>query len=266
MRCRHKGAERLAAGSDCAIAARSLARAPTIPQCSCIPPAAPASRRASCCRIATCSPAFAMPIAARRSISTRSILAYLPMAWVGDFAVTMGAGIALHFTINIPERQETVLHNLREIAPTFYLAAPRSWDNLLTAIQVRMEDSSRLKKRHLRVLHGVCHFGRKAQARRRRTDLDAATARSARRVAGVRADQGPVRPDPAARRLHRRRGHGRGHVRLLPRARHQAAPALRPDRKQRLQRHPERGRGPAAHGRPSAARRRAQDQRRPAKS
>jgi signal transduction histidine kinase len=63
-----------------------------------------------------------------------TILAYLPIAWVGDFAVTMGAGIALRFTINIPERQETVLHNLREIAPTFYLAAPRSWDNLLTAI------------------------------------------------------------------------------------------------------------------------------------
>ena len=76
-----------------------------------------------------------------------SILAYLPNAWVGDFAVTMGAGIALHFTINIPERQETVLQNLREIAPTFYLAAPRSWDNLLTTIQVRMEDSSWLKKR-----------------------------------------------------------------------------------------------------------------------
>ena len=69
-----------------------------------------------------------------------SILAYLPMAWVGDFAVTMGAGIPLHFTINIPERQETVLQNLREIAPTFYLAAPRSWDNLLTTIQVRMEE------------------------------------------------------------------------------------------------------------------------------
>jgi long-chain acyl-CoA synthetase len=75
-----------------------------------------------------------------------TILAYLPIAWVGDFAVTMGAGIALHFIINIPERQETVLQNLREIAPTFYLAAPRSWDNLLTTIQVRMEDSSWLKK------------------------------------------------------------------------------------------------------------------------
>ncbi len=75
------------------------------------------------------------------------ILAYLPMAWVGDFAITVGAGIALHFTINIPERQETVPHNLREIAPTLYLAAPRSWDNMLTSVQVRMEDSTWLKKR-----------------------------------------------------------------------------------------------------------------------
>ena len=75
------------------------------------------------------------------------ILAYLPMAWVGDFAMTVGAGISLRFTINIPEGHETVLHNLREIAPTFYLAAPRSWDNMLTTIQVRMEDSTALKKR-----------------------------------------------------------------------------------------------------------------------
>jgi len=75
------------------------------------------------------------------------VLAYLPMAWVGDFAITVGAGIALHFTINVPERPETVLHNLREIAPTYYLAAPRSWDNLLTMVQVRMEDSTPLKKK-----------------------------------------------------------------------------------------------------------------------
>jgi len=74
------------------------------------------------------------------------VLAYLPMAWVGDFAMTVGAGIALAFTINIPERPETVMHDLREIAPTFYLAAPRSWDNMLTVVQVRMEDSTRLKK------------------------------------------------------------------------------------------------------------------------
>ena len=75
------------------------------------------------------------------------ILAYLPMAWIGDFCVSMGAGISLHFAINVPERQETVLQNLREIAPTLYFSAPRSWDNILTTIQVRMEDSTPLKKR-----------------------------------------------------------------------------------------------------------------------
>jgi long-chain acyl-CoA synthetase len=75
------------------------------------------------------------------------VLAYLPMAWVGDFAFTIAAGVALRFTINIPERAETVLHDLREIAPTFYLASPRSWDNMLTTIQVRMADSTPLKRK-----------------------------------------------------------------------------------------------------------------------
>ncbi|MEY2781556.1 MAG: hypothetical protein RL307_1260, partial [Pseudomonadota bacterium] len=58
----------------------------------------------------------------------------------------MGAGIALRFAIHIPESGETTLHNLREVAPTYYLAAPRSWDNLLTRVQVRMEDSTPLKR------------------------------------------------------------------------------------------------------------------------
>lgn len=74
------------------------------------------------------------------------VIAYLPMAWVGDFALTVAAGITCRFTINVPERQETVLRDMREIAPTLYLAAPRSWDALLTTVQVRMEDSTPLKK------------------------------------------------------------------------------------------------------------------------
>lgn len=73
--------------------------------------------------------------------------AYLPMAWVGDFVFTLGAGLALRFVINIPERQETVLHDLREVAPTMYLAAPRAWDNMLTRVQVGIEDSTPFKRR-----------------------------------------------------------------------------------------------------------------------
>ncbi|HPU54568.1 MAG TPA: AMP-binding protein, partial [Burkholderiaceae bacterium] len=72
--------------------------------------------------------------------------AYLPTAWVGDFVFTVGAGLVLHFAINIPERQETVMHDLREVAPTMYLAAPRAWDNMLTRIQVGMQESTPFKR------------------------------------------------------------------------------------------------------------------------
>jgi len=73
--------------------------------------------------------------------------AYLPMAWVGDLVFTVGAGTLLQFTTNIPERQETVLRDLREVAPTLYLAAPRAWDNMLTRIQIGMADSTPLKRK-----------------------------------------------------------------------------------------------------------------------
>ena len=75
------------------------------------------------------------------------VLAYLPMAWVGDYALTVGAAIAYRFTISVPERQETVQRDMREIAPSLYLAAPRTWDNMLTMIQVGIENSTPLKKR-----------------------------------------------------------------------------------------------------------------------
>ena len=75
------------------------------------------------------------------------LFAYLPTAWVGDFVFTLGAGTVLRATINIPERQETALHDLREVAPTFYLAAPRAWDNMLTRVQVGIADSTPLKRR-----------------------------------------------------------------------------------------------------------------------
>lgn len=74
-------------------------------------------------------------------------VAYLPMAWVGDFIFSVGATIALRFVVSIPERQETVLRNLREVAPTLYFASARSWDNLLTRLQVNMAESTPLKRR-----------------------------------------------------------------------------------------------------------------------
>jgi long-chain acyl-CoA synthetase len=74
------------------------------------------------------------------------LYAYLPTAWVGDFVFTLGAGMMMAATINIPERQETVLRDLREVSPTFYLAAPRAWDQMLTRVQVGMKNSTPFKR------------------------------------------------------------------------------------------------------------------------
>ena len=74
------------------------------------------------------------------------LYAYLPTAWVGDFVFTLGAGVMMAATINIPERQETVLRDLREVSPTFYLAAPRAWDQMLTRIQVGIKNSTPFKR------------------------------------------------------------------------------------------------------------------------
>ena len=73
-------------------------------------------------------------------------MAYLPMAWVGDFIFSIGAALVLRFTVNIPERQETALHDLREIGPTLYFSSPRAWSNMLTRIQVGIDESSRFKR------------------------------------------------------------------------------------------------------------------------
>src|SRR5690625_1659997 len=53
-------------------------------------------------------------------------MAYLPIAWVGDFIFSVGAAIALRFVVHIPESQETAQNDLRAIAPTLYFCSPRS--------------------------------------------------------------------------------------------------------------------------------------------
>ena len=75
-----------------------------------------------------------------------TLMGYLPMAWVGDYSFSVAATIALAGTLCIPERQETATHDIREIAPTFFFASARSWDNLLTRLQVQISESTPLKR------------------------------------------------------------------------------------------------------------------------
>jgi long-chain acyl-CoA synthetase len=68
------------------------------------------------------------------------ILSYLPMAWVGDHVFSYAQAIITGFTINCPESSATVLHDLKEIGPTYFFAPPRIWESILTSVMVRVED------------------------------------------------------------------------------------------------------------------------------
>tara|TARA_R110000868_G_scaffold11035_4_gene53399 strand:- start:599 stop:2647 length:2049 start_codon:yes stop_codon:yes gene_type:complete len=78
---------------------------------------------------------------------TDDILAYLPMAWVGDFIFSVGQALWTGYCTNCPESPETMMTDLREIGPTYYFAPPRVFENQLTNVMIRMEDASPLKKR-----------------------------------------------------------------------------------------------------------------------
>jgi long-chain acyl-CoA synthetase len=78
---------------------------------------------------------------------TDETLAYLPPAWIGDTFWSLAASLIVGFRVNCPERPETVQENIREIAPHFLIAPPRIWENLVSQVQVRMEDASFLKRR-----------------------------------------------------------------------------------------------------------------------
>lgn len=77
---------------------------------------------------------------------TDDILAYLPMAWVGDFIFSVGQAMWTGFCTNCPESADTMHVDLREIGPTYYFAPPRVFETQLTSVMIRMEDAGRFKK------------------------------------------------------------------------------------------------------------------------
>ena len=75
------------------------------------------------------------------------VLAYLPMAWVGDHVYSYGESYVGGFCVSCPESSATVLTDLREIGPTYFFAPPRIYENILTTVMIRMEDAGWLKRK-----------------------------------------------------------------------------------------------------------------------
>jgi long-chain acyl-CoA synthetase len=91
------------------------------------------------------------------------VLAYLPMAWIGDHMFSYGQSIVAGFATNCPESASTVGQDLREIAPTYFFAPPRVWENILTAVMIRIGDASAIKRR---MVHFFLDVARRAERQR----------------------------------------------------------------------------------------------------
>jgi len=102
------------------------------------------------------------------------VMAYLPMAWIGDHIFSYCETFVAGFTVNCPEDTSTVMHDMREIGPTYVFAPPRIWENILTQVMIKMEDAAWIKQKmfrfflnvasrveKLRMAHNPVPFGQK---------------------------------------------------------------------------------------------------------
>lgn len=74
-------------------------------------------------------------------------VSFLPLAWIGEQMMSLSCGLQVGFCINFPEEPETVQQDIREIGPQVMFSPPRIWENLVSKVQVKMEDSSFLKRK-----------------------------------------------------------------------------------------------------------------------
>jgi long-chain acyl-CoA synthetase len=83
------------------------------------------------------------------------VIAYLPMAWVGDHVLSYVQSYAAGYCVNCPETPTTVLQDRREIGTTYAFAPPRVYENLITLAMVRMADAGAVKRRMFDFFLGV---------------------------------------------------------------------------------------------------------------
>jgi len=73
-------------------------------------------------------------------------VSFLPTAWIGERMTSMARALYRGFTVNFPEKPETTWRDMREIGPHLIFSPPRIWEKMLTTVQVKIQDSSRLKQ------------------------------------------------------------------------------------------------------------------------
>jgi long-chain acyl-CoA synthetase len=99
------------------------------------------------------------------------VMAYLPLAWIGDHIFSYAQAIITGFTCNCPEDPSTVLQDMREIGPTYIFCPPRIWENLLTMVMIKMDDAAWIKQKMFHFFLNVAYRVERRRMRRESVPL-----------------------------------------------------------------------------------------------
>jgi long-chain acyl-CoA synthetase len=73
-------------------------------------------------------------------------IAYLPPAWIGQTLFGYVHPMVVGYCVCCPESSESMLADMREIAPTYFLATPRVLEALFTQVTLRVQDAGGLNR------------------------------------------------------------------------------------------------------------------------
>jgi len=74
------------------------------------------------------------------------VVSYLPLAHIYENLVSVFMPVFTGVAVNFVESMETLALNLREVSPTIFGSVPRIWEKFASNIEIKMEDSTLLKR------------------------------------------------------------------------------------------------------------------------
>jgi len=77
---------------------------------------------------------------------TDNEVSFLPLPWIGEQMTAVSWHLLKGFTVNFPEKPETVAENIREIGPNILFAPPRFWEKICSDTQVKIQDAVWIKR------------------------------------------------------------------------------------------------------------------------
>jgi long-chain acyl-CoA synthetase len=74
------------------------------------------------------------------------VVSYLPFAHIFENYTSVFNAVRLGYSVNFVESPDTMFQNLREVSPTYFAGPPRIWEKLASVVDLRMADSTPVKR------------------------------------------------------------------------------------------------------------------------